>query len=91
MAEINLDAHYTNNPKVQRSEKVVSNMPAQLPKRFSFNEKEADRKIKSYNQDLFVKSKQEEQEPFRNFMKYFCIGVGSVLLFKLGRKIFKKS
>ena len=91
MTEINLDAHYTNNPKVQRSERVVSNLPAKLPKRFSYNKKEADMKLQSYNKDIYVKSKQEERKPFLNFMKYFSIGVASVLLFKLGRKIFKKS
>ena len=91
MTSINLDAYYTDNPKVQRSEKYVLNPSANLPKPYSFNDKEASKKLQGYSQDVYVKSKKEECKPFINFMKYFCIGAGAVLLVKIGRKIFKKS
>ncbi len=91
MTSMNLDAHYSNNPKAQRSQKTIVCMPKELPPKYSHNTKSAVDKFRSYNHDIYIKSKKEEKRSFLNFMKYFCIGVGSVLLIKFARKIFKKS
>ena len=82
MNEINLDAHYTNNPKVTRPINTAVNAPVNIPKPYSFNDKEANLRMKAINQDIYIKSKKEDNKTFIKFLKVFGAIVGGVLLIK---------
>ena len=53
MTSINLDAHYTDNPKTQRSKKTILNAPKNLPMPKSYNVNDVDVKLNAINCDIY--------------------------------------
>lgn len=87
----NLDAHYTNNPKVKRPVNVAVSAPTKIPGKYTFDRNEADRRLHAINKDIYESTKKEEKSFLRSFIKIFAIGVATVLSFICLKKVFKKS
>ena len=82
---ININQHYSSNPKVQKPKPVVVTGPQSLPSRHVFNDTEANRKIAEVNRELNQKSKREKAKNSRNFMIAFG-GIVLTVLAALGLK-----
>ncbi len=91
MSEINLNSHYSTNSKVDRPNRPVAMAPTSLPKAHLFNDKDANKRMKAINQDIYVDSKKEERKSGITFLKIFGAFVLAILAIKAGQKIFKKS
>ncbi|MBQ7764484.1 hypothetical protein IJ384_03830 [bacterium] len=95
MSEINntqnLNAHYSTNAKVQRPPKKAVTAPNTLPTMHLYNDRDANKRIKALNQDIYNDSKIEEKRNAFNFAKVFG-GIVLAILAILGlKKVFKKS
>ena len=91
MSEINLNSHYSTNSKVDRPNRPVAMAPTSLPKAHLFNDKDANKRMKAINRDIYVDSKKEENSAGIKFLKFFGILVGAILMIKGLKNIFKKS
>ena len=91
MNDINLNAHYTNNPKTERSARPVALAPSSLPKQHLFNNQDAKARWSAINNDIYIDSKKEENRAGFNFVKIFGAFVLAIIAIKLGQNIFKKS
>ena len=87
----NIEAHYTNNPKVTINKSVNKNLPKQFPERHILTDEELSKRIDAINQDIYVNTKQEEIKTAKNFSKLFIISIISILTFFGLYKCFKKS
>ena len=56
----NLNSHYSTNTKVEKPERVVVTGPNSLPTVHLFNDKDAKKRLKAINQDIYVDYKKEK-------------------------------
>ena len=94
MSEIisqNLNAHYSNDAKVQRPQRPIATPPDTLPKMHLFNDKDANNRIKAIDNDIYLDTKKEEKKQGTNFVKFFVAGVIGLLALIGLKRIFKKS
>ena len=87
----NINAHYTNNSKVQRPKIIVNNSPAVLPYNKLYDSEATDKHIKDINNELMQKHKKDEKKELRNFIKGTALFALSILAFLGIKKFFKKS
>ena len=85
----NLNAHYSNETKVQRSNRRIATPPDALPKMHLFNDKDANNRIKAIDKDIYLDSKKEEKKQGTNFVKIFVAGVIGLLALIGLKRIFK--
>lgn len=91
MTDINLNAHYTSNAKVERPNRPVALAPTSLPKQHLFNDRDANNRMKAINQDIYIESKKEKKRSITTFLKFFGAFLLTILAIKAGLKVFKKS
>ena len=92
MTEIyNTNAHYTNNPKVPTRKPVVATSPTQIPDRFSFNDEEANKRLREINNGIIKEYKTEKNKEKKNYFKFITAFGLCVLSFFCLKKLFKKS
>ena len=85
----NLNAHYSNDAKVQRPQRPIATPPDTLPKMHLFNDKDANNRIKAIDKDIYLDSKKEEKKQGTNFIKIFGLGVVGLLALLGLKRIFK--
>lgn len=102
MAEVqqnsfNIDAHYSTETKVKRPKITAAEAPGVLPAVHVFSDKDASKKMKSINTDIYEGAKKEKSKNEFNKSLYFKI-FGGVTLLTAGiagvhkiRKFFRKS
>ena len=92
MAEVssnNLNAHYTSQAKVERSENIVAVPPKTLPSYHAFDEKDANRRMEMINKDIYEGTKNEKGKPAKNFWTKY-LGFVAIVLGIIGiKKLFK--
>lgn len=92
MAEnYNIDAHYTNNPKVEKQKHIVTNVPEKLPTVHLYNDYDAKKRFEKINQDVYISSEKEKEKPSREFMKICAISLVAGLGILGLKKFFTKS
>ena len=84
---LNLNAHYTANPKVQTPKRIVSNVPVNLPNMHLYNDIDANKRMNSINMDIYQGTKREKSRKDLLFWKIFGGIVLSVLAFKGVQKL----
>ena len=72
MAET-IDAHYTNDMKLQPPKVELAQAPPLLPRHQLFSDKEATKKIQQINTDIYVNSKKEKTKHGFNYSAFFKI------------------
>ena len=91
MSEIcNINAHYTNNPKVQRPKVKVANTPNNIPNTNCYEPDFAKKRLEKANKELNIKHKKEEKKEFHNFLKGTAVVAISILALLGLKKLFKK-
>ena len=87
----NINAHYTNNPKVERPLRIVAEAPDTIPRMHLYNEIDARKKLENINADVCVLTKKEKRKPIKNFI----LAIGALSLSFLAfiglKKLFRKS
>ena len=90
VSNINLDAHYTSNPKVERPARVVVSAPDSIPSSSLNIKKETDIRYRNVCNDVYDGIKTEEKKNSSKFWKIFgCIAL-AILGFKGLQKLFHK-
>ena len=84
-----LNAHYTSNPKVERPQRAIVSAPNNLPVMNLYNDRDANNRMKSINNDIYQGFKQEKQKDGTNFLKGFVAVIFGVLTFLGIKKVFK--
>ena len=85
----NLNAHYTSNPKVERPQRAIVSAPNNLPVMHLYNDRDANNRMKSINNDIYQGFKQEKQKDGTNFLKGFVAVILGILTFLGIKKVFK--
>jgi len=68
----NLNAHYTNNPKVVKPQHVVVTGPDNVPKYHIFTDREANMRLAALNNDVYVSVKNTpKKDPKKKFLGIF--------------------
>ena len=67
----NIQAHYTDNPKVERSKRMVVKAPEALNNMHLYNDIDAKKKMRAINNDIYVKTEQEKSSFNKKFLKVF--------------------
>ena len=92
MTEIyNINAHYTNNPKVEPRKPTVATSPTHVPNRYIFNEEEAKKRLKSIDDSIKKEYTTEKNKEKRNYSKFVTTTALCILAFLGLKKLFKKS
>lgn len=87
----NLNSHYSSSTKTNRPSCIVVSGPTSLPKSYSFNDKEANNKLRAINQDIYLDSQKEENKSGIKFIKVFGGLIAAILAVKGIKSLFKKS
>lgn len=90
----NLNAHYTNNPKVIRTKNRIANAPVNLPKHHLYSDIDANDRMKNLNNDIYQSYKNEKNKSGITFLKIFGVLAALVVGIKGIKKLasfFKKS
>lgn len=90
ISNINLDAHYTSNTKVERPARVVVSAPDTIPSSSLNVRKETDIRYNKANRDVYEGIKTEERKKAGKFWKGFACVVLAILGIKGIQKIFRK-
>ena len=85
----NLNAHYTSNPKVERPQRAIVSAPNNLPVMHLYNDRDANNRMKSINNDIYQGFKQEKQKDGTKFLKGFVAVILGILTFLGIKKVFK--
>lgn len=92
MTEIyNINAHYTNNPKVEPRKPIVATSPKQVPNRYVFNEEEAKKRLKTIDDSIKKEYETEKKKEQKNFFKFVTATTVCILALLGLTKLFKKS
>lgn len=89
--QTNIQAHYTSNPKVQRTPKAVVAAPENLPQNHLFNDRDATNRFRAINKDIYLEAQSEKKNDFRTFMLAFGVTLAAIFGFKAIKNLFKKS
>ena len=92
----NLDAHYSTTSKVTKPEtRVVVEGPPYVENKAVFSDKEANKKIRELDRDVYQQSKKEKNSEKRKFWSIFLGSIAAILcilgITKGIKHIFKKS
>ena len=87
MTEINLNAHYTSNPKVTRPINTAISAPNHLPTKYVYNDRDAKKRLKDLNSNVNQNIKNEGKTSLKSFLKVF----GAIVLTILGIKWAQKA
>ncbi len=74
-----LEGHYSTQTKVKRTKLTAAEAPIVLPKHNLFSEKEANQKINSINNDIYIGAKNEKEKHEFKRSLYFKIFGGVTL------------
>ena len=85
----NLDAHYTNNSKVERASVKVVQPPNSVPEYKIFNDISANKRMYEINNDIYEKTSDAKGSSKKNFAIGFSTIVLSIIAFLGIRKFFK--
>ena len=75
----NLNAHYTNQAKVEKPENTVAIPPQTLPSRYAFDENAANKKFEAINKDIYEGAMKEKEKPAKKFWTKYIVFVAAVL------------
>ena len=67
----NLNAHYTTEAKVKRPERVVVSGPETIPVRYVYSDREANKKLETLNNDVYVAVQREPKPKKKKFLGLF--------------------
>ena len=87
----NINAHYTNNPKVEPRKLAVATSPSYIPNRNVFNDEEANKRLKGINDNIKKEYETEKKKEQENFSKFVTTTTLCILAFLGLKKLFKKS
>ena len=90
VSNINLDAHYTSNPKVVRPARVIVSAPDTMPSSSLNVRKETDLRYNKADRDIYKAVKSEEKKKASKFWVGFACFVLAILGIKGLQKIFRK-
>ena len=85
--KINLNAHYTNNQKIEQPVKMVANAPEKLPKRYSFDDEKATMRIRALNKDVDDSAKKEKKSFAKKYLKIFLASLTVILCLFGGKRL----
>lgn len=92
-----LEAHYSTETKVKKTQNLIAEAPTKIPKHKLFSNEEANKKIYAINSDIYEGAKKEQKKNEFNKSMYFKI-FGGITLLTAGiagidriKKFFKKS
>lgn len=85
----NLNSYYSTDTKAHRPERVVVSGPNSLPVQHLFDDRDANNRLKSINEDIYSSYKKEEKAETKNFIKFFAGAVAITLAFLGIKKLFK--
>lgn len=87
----NLQAHYSGNTKVNLVKKGVAEPPKELPNMHLYNDTDANKKLRAFNNEINEGCKKEKNKDFSLFLKTI-VGTALAILALFGiKKFFKKS
>lgn len=89
MNEINLDAHYTANSKVNPMQRQAVQPPDYINTKQFMNDAELNKKVYQINNDVYIDSKKEKNKSARNMGLIILATIGAVFGAKMIGKIFK--
>ena len=75
----NLNAHYSTSAKVARPERVVVSAPSAIPTNHLFNDSDANKRMETICNDIYVDTKKEKSSEGRNFAKIFGLGTAGIV------------
>ena len=90
IANMNLDAHYTSNPKVVRPQVDVISGPVEVSKGHLYNDIDARNKFRQIDADIYDGVKAEKKKSSNGFWKVFLGVVLAILGFKGLQRLFHK-
>ena len=67
----NLNAHYTNETKIKRPERVVVTGPETIPTRHIYSDREANQKLEALNNDVYIAVQREPKPAKKKFLGLF--------------------
>lgn len=85
----NLNSYYSQNHKTGLNRKKVVVGPPQIYTKPLFNDKEANKRIRNINQDIYNSTQKEKKKNVKDFIKVFGTGVLMILAFLGIKKFFK--
>ena len=87
----NINAHYTNKPKVEKTARIVAEAPDTIPKMHLYNEIDARKRLQKISKDVCVLTQKEERKPVKNFILTIgALGLSCLAFIGL-KKLFRKS
>lgn len=75
----NLNSHYTTNAKAVRPIKTVVSAPEVLPKTHLFDDKKANQRMYSINNDIYQDYKKEKVKENKNIVKNSIVAGAGIL------------
>ena len=90
IANMNLDAHYTSNPKVERPKVDVISGPVDVSKGHLYNDIDARNKFRQIDADIYDGVKAEKKKSSNGFWKVFFGAILAILGFKGLQKLLRK-
>lgn len=67
----NLNAHYTNTPKIQKPEHFVAVGPNNIPKYHTYTDKEANERLEALNNDVYEAVQRTPKKNKKKFLGIF--------------------
>ncbi len=85
MSEINLNQHYSSNPKAERPKRAVAIAPDNLPYYSLCRDEDMNKKMRALNNDIYQSSKKERNKSGMTFLKWF----GGLIAVVMGIRFFR--
>ncbi len=87
MSEININQHYSSNPKAERTIRAVATAPEHLPSYSLCRDEDMNKRMSALNNDIYQGSKREKNKKEKTFLKCF----GGLVLFVIGFRWIKNT
>ena len=92
MTEVyNINAHYTNNAKIEPRKPIVATSPTYIPNRYVFNEEEAKKRLRTIDDSINKEYAKEKKKEQKKYFKFITLTSLLILAFLGLKKLFKKS
>lgn len=85
MSEININQHYSSNPKAERPKRAVATAPDNLPSYSLCRDEDLNKKMRTLNNDIYQSAQKEKNKNEMTFLKWF----GALVAVVMGIRFFK--
>lgn len=87
----NLEAHYANVSKADKTKNRIASAPQTLPAVHLYNDQDANIRMNAINNDIYQASQKEKKHELFDFLKFMGVFFVLVLGIKGIKHLFKKS